>query len=141
MYGDTMMSNLDDGEVAAKAYLLADKLLMPNMQNAIADRLRTKIATMAPAKAGEVWSLLPDTAPVRKLLLDKLHYEICNHPSLYQSPGTMAASMDEMFLTSPTFATKLLWVTVTKRETRNLKNPSTRTGCLYHIHENGFTCK
>ncbi len=85
MYGGrSLQGHLYDTLVIS--YLLADKLFMRDLQNAIIDLFRT-FAAPEPVKAAWIWDTVAEGCPFRELVLNRLHYSIATMPDLYWMPS------------------------------------------------------
>ena len=92
---------------------------------------------------------LPEELPLRQLLVDQLHYRITNLQAtikrgLSTTQNARADDLDEMIRNSAGLTTALLWKSIehgSQVSSGFPLNPSSFTGCHYHVHEGGKKCK
>ncbi|KIW69085.1 hypothetical protein PV04_04982 [Phialophora macrospora] len=132
-----------------KAYVLAEKLCMPDLQNGIADSIRLRRRVPRPYHASGACRMLPEGCPLRDLLLDQFHFRFMKSPNTFKM-GTadtdveVAVELKEEIRKNPGLATALFWKTVDcslKRDTGGPMDPRKFAGCNYHVHEDGKKCK
>jgi hypothetical protein len=130
------------------AYNLADKLCMPQLQNAIADHLRLRKPLPSPNNASWVWKNLPDGSPLRQLILDQTHYlmttDLAYKPGVSGTDATKAMLVEVMMRSNTELARALFWKAVDHGKLQGFRDPtppSKLIGCHYHIHEDGKKCK
>jgi hypothetical protein len=131
------------------AYVLADKLCMPDLQNAIIDTIRLTWRGRCPYNARCAWHILPEGCPLRDLVLDQLHFQIMTSPNKFKlgtadTDARLAKRLEKVIQQNPGLATALFWKTVDydlNRDTGGPVDPRKLTGCHYHVHEDGKKCK
>ena len=143
MYGGrSLQGHLYDTLVIS--YLLADKLLMRDLQNAIIDLFRT-FAAPEPCKAAWIWDTVAEDCPFRELVLNRLHFSIATMPHLYwmpsdgSTPYDYAQQLQEILKGGGSLATAFFW-RFFERGNIDLVPPSTLTGCVFHLHDDGKKC-
>ena len=108
--GRSLQGHLYDTLVIS--YLLADKLCMADLQNAIIDLLRT-FSAPEPCKTAWIWDTVAEDCPFRELVLNRLHYSIATLSHMYRTPsdgstpGEYARQLEEILEGGGTLATAL----------------------------------
>ncbi len=126
------------------AYLLADRLFMADLQNAIIDLFRMFVAP-EPHIAAWIWDTVPEDCPFRELVLDRLHYSIAKFPEMYRTPADgstpdkYAQQLQEILEDGGKLAIALFWRFVEYGQP-DLMPPSRLPCCVYHLHHDGKKC-
>ncbi|EXJ60152.1 hypothetical protein A1O7_04304 [Cladophialophora yegresii CBS 114405] len=128
-------------------YVLADKLGMTDLQNAIADTIRLKRPLPRPVHASWTWRITPEGCPLRELILDQLHHRIMTTPNKFKlgTTGTdaeLAADLKVLIRKNHALTTALLWKTIDHnlQTGRGPLDPRKAPPCSYHIHKDGKKC-
>jgi hypothetical protein len=137
MYAEGVPTTIDDLYIG-HAYILADKLCMGELQNALVDKFRAtcKKAMINPGTVTWIWAHTPEGCKLREISLDQLHFEILRSPSKYKN----TEQFKKLMKTDGELVTEMYWKSVHQKETATRKNPAFLTGCVYHIHEDGKNC-
>jgi hypothetical protein len=132
-----------------KAYVLADKLCMPDLQNILANAIRLAPDGPGPYNANCAWQILPEGCPIRDLVVDQLHFQIMSCSNKFKlgtadTDAKLAMALKKMTQHNPGLAEALFWKTVDyslNKATGGPVDPRKLTGCHYHVHEDGKKCK
>ena len=133
------------------AYILADKYLMPDLQNAIIDMLKNYWAVnlMYPEHVALAIEQAGEDSKIVQFVLDQLAWELANNeheyclnvPSNSNEANKMrrAVGLDEL-LTRGNCASKLLWLTKHTSMGTQTPQPAETNCCRYHVHQLGENC-
>ncbi|KAJ9497384.1 hypothetical protein LTR99_008840 [Exophiala xenobiotica] len=141
----------NDATNLALAYNLADKLCMPALQNIIIDCVRKKPmipGSLRPDFVHWIWNRTTEGSKLRDLYVDKLHYHLSMKPETYKiGDGQHASAFRAILQDVDPLVSAVLWKFVEQGKTgksvtahRNLQDPASLVGCVYHIHKNGEKC-
>ncbi len=132
---------------AMKAYQLADKYMMPQLQDSLIQEIKKYLKGYCFLPQYVSWAVkhLKDTSALRIFLIDQIIWELVNYPEFYQNqpgkemvPGP-AKSLGILLITDPEVAAQLLWGTQ-KLKPDHKTNPAGLEGCHYHVHPDGDKC-
>ena len=134
----------------AEPYALADKFCMHDLQNALADHLRTRQVShfISPKWVEYVWELA-EGSKMSQHALDKLHYDVVTDPGEYTvADGQYTKDFHQVVETCQPVATALIWKFIDQSKgggksngKGKLQDPASMSGCVYHVHKAGEKCK
>ncbi|KAL2441830.1 hypothetical protein ABEF95_016652 [Exophiala dermatitidis] len=132
-------------------YRLAEKLCMPDLENALIDAFKAKCQWCLPRPLIVMWAWknLPKGSKFRELVFDQLCYQIAKNPRIYLNrpwagattltPGTLKADLEEMLEEGGSLASDFFFH-VTKFANFNsalMVDPSNDPSNSYHVDANG----
>lgn len=135
MYAEKVPTNIDDVRIGA-AYILANKLCMAELQNALVDQFRAicrKGSFNLLSAVTWIWQQTPEGCKLREVSLDQLHFAILKSPASYKK----ADGFEKLMKTGGKLVTEMYWKSVYQKQSAN---PAFLTGCVYHVHEDGKKC-
>ncbi|KAK5456925.1 hypothetical protein LTS15_004705 [Exophiala xenobiotica] len=130
----TIINDLSIGH----AYILANKLCMGELQNALVDKFRAtyKKAMINPSTVTWIWAHTPEGCKLREISLDQLHFEILKSPFKYKN----TEQFKKLMKSGGELVTEMYWKSVHQGAIATRKNPALLTGCVYHVHADGKNC-
>lgn len=147
-----------------KAYNMAHKFCMPELQNAIIDLFRPKAADfkMSPKLLLWVCQNTPDGCKLQDLVQDQLYHDVVRSPQKYsvdvagkRAPVTttpdFGLELEQVMEEDRAFGVTLMWRILGhvrllrgpggSRQRPFIPDPSQLSGCHYHVHDNGSVCR
>ncbi|EXJ90017.1 hypothetical protein A1O3_03085 [Capronia epimyces CBS 606.96] len=152
-----------DNALITGVYLLADRFCMPDLQNGLVDAFRANYNTylINPMTVKNIWRLTPEGCKLREAALDLMFNRLCQNPSQYRTASVgksattpqkpesefaieFAIEFEKLLQENGPLPSALFW----KRHDHNPPtayslppDPSSMSGCVYHVHANGKKCK
>ena len=135
---------LESAMAATKAWVLADKLCMPKLQNVLMDRIRELWRDDPMHPFFLLWTArnTTDESPIHRFIMDQLSHDMVHASDFYNATEpTEAKSLPKSLgtlMADPDISLKLLWQT--NKMARGQRAPAKLKGCHYHVHKDGEAC-
>jgi hypothetical protein len=142
MYASTVSSDRSIWQLA-RGYFAADKYSIPDLQNAIMDRIlqifrdaEAGFLLASPAWVHMVWKETLEGCMLRGFAMDYLHYSLSRNPVPYDRPSQprlefLKAELEEL-MEDREIALELLWM-FAYQGTRRVPDPTTYPDISWHV--------
>ncbi|KAJ9603695.1 hypothetical protein H2200_011881 [Cladophialophora chaetospira] len=148
---DGKIDKIEDSDAsvisALKSYQLADKYMMPLLQQAIIQEMKNYLNDFFISPRHVMWAVenLDESSVVRELLIDQFIWELVNNSTDYRVPSDHkrtirnAKELDNLLTSDSELVVKWFW-DMKYMQPDSSAEPARLEGCHYHVHPTWEKC-